>query len=85
MYYRVAEDIKKKVEKIRPGDEKATAAVMARYTFPIKDQEFLSRTEQILRSHQLDIETPPMIFASNIELRIHLTELCESYPNLNCT
>ena len=37
MYYRVAEDIKKKVEKIRPGDEKATAAVMARYTFHIKD------------------------------------------------
>ena len=26
-----------------------------------------------------------MIFASNIELKIHLTELCENYPHLNCT
>ena len=40
--------------------------------------------DQILQSHRTDIKRPFMLFASNIELKMMISELAKSYPKLSC-
>ena len=69
---RISIDIKKKLEGFGENDEKAIIAVTERYTFHLKETQFISRVDQILSSHRTDVKKPYMLFASNIELKLNI-------------
>ena len=68
-------DIRKKLKRFDEQDEKAIQAVTERYIFHLKEDKFISRMDQILQSHRTDIKRPFMLFASNIELKMKITDL----------
>ena len=76
-------DIKGKLDRIGEQDEKAITAVTERYIFHLKQETFVSRMDQIMRSHQTDVKKPFMLFASNIELKIKMKKIAESFPSLS--
>ena len=85
MMHLVTEDIKHKLEAIGISEEKAVTAVTDRYTYHLRGKEFLSRFDQIVTSHICDSQKPFMLFASNIELKFKLIDICKDYRELNCT
>lgn len=51
LHLRVSEDIKKKLERFNITDEKALQVVTERYVFHLRETAFMSRVDQIQRSH----------------------------------
>ena len=83
LLYTVQRDIKEKIERLGIDDEKAAVAVTERYTFHIKEDNFVSRMDQILSSHRTDIRRPFMLFVSNVELKNKICALAVDYPTLS--
>ena len=74
-----------KLEKHEDIDEKAIHAVTERYIFHLKEDNFVSRADQIMSSHRTDIKRPFMVVASNVELKRNMVELAFDYPSLSCS
>lgn len=51
MVEHIAQDVTSKLKRLGELDEKAISAVTERYIFHLKDDEFLSRPDMIMRSH----------------------------------
>ena len=81
---RISIDIRNKLARLGEQDDKAISAVTERYIFHLKEDKFVSRMDQIMQSHRTDIKRPFMLFASNIELKMKISELAQSYAKLSC-
>ena len=84
MFLHVAEDIKHKLEALGITEEKAISAVTDRHTYHLRGNGFVPRYEQVVTSHLCDTKAPFMLFASNIELKLKLIDICEGYKELSC-
>lgn len=60
-------------------EEKVIQSITDKYTKHLKEEEFLSRQEQLINSYVSDHEQPPVIISNNFELKMTLQEFAKGF------
>ena len=68
----MAGKIKHKLEANGVIEEKIIQSITDKYTKHLKGEEYSSKQQMLINSHQAKHEYPPIIIANNIELKIYL-------------